>query len=122
MDGLHAGSHSAMAHHERLSKRGCIQFVQSCSFNWRLFQARCKNDPLPCTPGIMLHSFLFPTSLVNSGATLIRGEEGGVSWKSSFLDKFANNECVVASALLPTVSTNFDADCWLTQWLHILRV
>ena len=65
-----------------------------------LSQARCENGPLPRTPGTMLCFFLFSTSLVASGTTLIRVEREGYHGKVLFGQVFfANNECVVASVL-----------------------
>ena len=72
--------------------------------------------PSPAPPG-QCCVFLFSTSLVERGTTLIRVGEGGVSLKRTFWTSFLCKQgmCRCQCALLATVSTNFVADCCYKQ-------
>ena len=65
---------------------------------------------------------LFSTSLVDSGTTLIRVGEEGVSRKRTFWTSFLCNQGMwrCQCALLATVSTNFVADCRCRERSQIL--
>ena len=76
------------------------------------FKLGAKTAPSPAPPG-QCCVFLFSTSLVDSGTTLIRVGEGGVSRKRTFWTSFLCKQSMFRCqcALLANVSTNFVADC-----------
>ena len=81
--------------------------------------------PPPPHPQDNVVFFLFSTSLVDSGTTLIRVGEGGVSRKRTFWTSFLCKQwmCPYQCALLATVSTNFVADCLFqkTSFIPFIR-
>ena len=80
--------------------------------------------PSPAPPG-QCCVFLFSTSLVDSGTTLIRVGEGGISRKRTFWTSFLCKQWMhrCHCALLATASTNFVADCLFqkTSFIPFIR-